>query len=376
MPGVNIFLSYRRDDSGHAGRLFDHLCRRFPGNVFRDVTGIAPGSDFVRELERKLDSCHVLVVVISKTWLNSTNRDGRRRLEDPRDFVRLEVAAGLRRDVCVVPVLVGGAAMPSAEELPDDLKALATRQAMEVTERDFEDDVLRLCQSVERTFGVSPPTPAAPPAYAPPESKKRFGWLKLGLALGGGAFLMFATLLVLAAISSPTPNPAPDSSAQMTAGGPTPAPPASKPSGPTTDPKKTTTPAATPAPAPTAAAPPQGKSQTPPAEADGPEESAEEEVFSPLGRWRVNRPDTPGVYVVYHLQPGYRLTARFNVANLLQGDAEGSWSYDPAAQQLVLLGTLGANGAPFRDVMQIRAGDGGRYAVFHSDLGDAVMSRQ
>jgi hypothetical protein len=365
MPGVNIFLSYRRDDSGHAGRLFDHLCRRFPGNVFRDVTGIAPGSDFVRELERKLDSCHVLVVVISKTWLTATNRDGRRRLEDPGDFVRLEVAAGLRRNVCVVPVLVGGAAMPSAEDLPGDLKALATRQAMEITERDFEDDVLRLCQSVERTFGVAPPPP---PAYTPPEQKKKSGWLKLGLAVGGGAFLMFATLLVLAAISQP--SPAADSSGQIIVGGNlnrhSPAPPSADPAEPAADPKTKATPAASPAPKPSPAVTAQTRTAAP---------AEEDDFFSPVGSWRIIRPHAPGFYLIYDLEPGGRVTARSNFGDVPGGVGWGVWDYDPDSRQLTTSGRLN-NDTPFHAVITLAGREGDTYAVSHSSFGEALMSRQ
>jgi hypothetical protein len=339
MPGVNIFLSYRRDDAGHAGRLSDHIDRRFPGNIFRDVTGIAPGTDFVRELERKLDSCQVLLVVISKTWLTSANKNGGRRLDDPGDFVRLEVAAGLRRNVCVIPVLVNGAAMPSAADLPDDLKSLANRQAMEVSERDFEDDVLRLCQSIERMFGVAPPKPApVAPIYTPPPRKR--GWLKVIFALGGGAFLMFAFLVVLAALFAAAPQP----------GGPT------TPNSPTTPHSPT--------------------SSNGGVVVTGDHLAPADEFFSPVGSWRISDTDDPDTYVDYDLRPGNQLSARLNVASLGQIDAQGQWRYDPGTQQLDMWGTRLQDGVPFREVVRINQKDGDAYAVQHSAYGYVVMSRR
>ena len=118
-----IFLNYRRDDSeGYVGRLYDHLTDRFPGRVFRDVTGLRPGEDFVSALDREGVSCQVLLAVIGRRWVSSTDSKGRRRLEDPADILRSEIVHALQRNVLVVPVLVGGATMPDAEDLPADLR--------------------------------------------------------------------------------------------------------------------------------------------------------------------------------------------------------------------------------------------------------------
>ena len=114
-----IFISYRRDDAeGHAGRLFEDLVLRFgAASVFMDVAGIEPGRDFRKVIEQQVASCGVLLAVIGKSWLTSSASDaqGRRRLDDPHDFVRLETATALRRDIPVIPVLVHGAQMPRPE---------------------------------------------------------------------------------------------------------------------------------------------------------------------------------------------------------------------------------------------------------------------
>ncbi|MCA1626768.1 MAG: toll/interleukin-1 receptor domain-containing protein, partial [Acidobacteria bacterium] len=163
MPGGKIFLSYRRDDSaGHAGRLYDRLNARFPGRIFMDVSGIAPGVDFVEEIERAVGSCQVLIVLIGKDWLDIKDAAGRRRLDTADDFVRLEVATGLGRKIRVIPTLVRDAHMPSAEALPPDLAALARRNAIEINDHDFDHDVERLIQTLETELGEQSRQPLTP----------------------------------------------------------------------------------------------------------------------------------------------------------------------------------------------------------------------
>ena len=130
-----IFISYRRDDAeGQAGRLFDDLTKHFGDDaVFMDVAAIEPGRDFRRVIDEQVASCGVLLAVIGKNWLTAKNESGARRLDDPMDFVRLETASALKREIPVVPVLVHAAVMPRAEDLPDDLKELAFRNAVELT---------------------------------------------------------------------------------------------------------------------------------------------------------------------------------------------------------------------------------------------------
>lgn len=130
-----IFLSYRRDDAeGEASRLFDSLTAEFGADkVFMDVTGIEPGRDFRKVIDKNVASCGVLLAMIGKGWIDAKDDAGRLRLDDPMDFVRLETASALRRDIPVIPVLVHGGRMPRPEQLPEDLKDLAYRNAVELT---------------------------------------------------------------------------------------------------------------------------------------------------------------------------------------------------------------------------------------------------
>ena len=138
-----IFISYRREDAeGQAGRLFDDLVAQFGQNsVFMDVAGIAPGRDFRRAIDEQVATCGVLLAMIGKSWLEAKDESGRRRLDDPMDFVRLETASALKRDIPVIPVLVRGATMPRAEELPPDLAELAYRNAVELSHARWDSDV-------------------------------------------------------------------------------------------------------------------------------------------------------------------------------------------------------------------------------------------
>src|SRR5207247_2365741 len=105
---------YRREDaSGHAGRLYDVLAAAFGADqVFIDVDTIEPGVDFVERIETSVASVDALVAVIGRDWLTAADAEGRRRLDNPEDFVRLEIASALSRNIRVIPVLVEGARMP------------------------------------------------------------------------------------------------------------------------------------------------------------------------------------------------------------------------------------------------------------------------
>jgi TIR domain len=145
-----IFMSYRREDTeGQAGRLFDDLARHFgEHSVFMDVAGIEPGRDFRRVIDEHVSSCGVLLAMIGKSWIDAKDGSGRRRLDDPMDFVRLETASALKRDIPVIPVLVHGANMPRAEQLPEDLAELAYRNGVEVTHVRWDSDVQVLIKAL------------------------------------------------------------------------------------------------------------------------------------------------------------------------------------------------------------------------------------
>jgi hypothetical protein len=157
---ARIFISYRREGAaGFSGRLGEDLERRFgAGEVFRDVEDITSGDDFVERLAHALQDCRVLLAVIDKTWL-STNAGSRRRLDDPKDFVRTEIARALARGVRVIPVLVDGATMPAERDLPDDLKSFARRQAHDLSDSRWDYDVERLASVVQTalTGDMKPP---------------------------------------------------------------------------------------------------------------------------------------------------------------------------------------------------------------------------
>jgi hypothetical protein len=140
---VKIFLSYRRNDAGgHAGRLADALRQRLgPGGVFQDVSAIAPGEDFTAAIDRGLAGCDAVLAVIGRDWLGASMPDGGRRLLQPDDYVRLELARALERGVPVVPVLVGRASLPAAGDLPDDLAGLVSRQAVVLHDETWHEDV-------------------------------------------------------------------------------------------------------------------------------------------------------------------------------------------------------------------------------------------
>jgi hypothetical protein len=160
-----IFISYRRDDAeGQAGRLFHDLTRQFGDDaVFMDVAAIEPGRDFRRAIDEHVTSCGVLLALIGKNWLTATNESGARRLDDPMDFVRLETASALKRDIPVVPVLVHGAGMPRAQDLPDDLKELSFRNGVELTHARWDSDVQLLVKAL-RPYVQAKPEPTTAPA--------------------------------------------------------------------------------------------------------------------------------------------------------------------------------------------------------------------
>jgi len=149
-----IFISYRREETAYAaGWLFDRLAERFgPDQIFKDVDSIELGEDFVREINRAVGSTDVLLALIGDRWLTVTDDDGVRRLDHPDDFVRIEIEAALSRDVRIIPILIDGATMPRAAELPRSLAALARRQALELDPARFQSDTSRLLEVLERTL--------------------------------------------------------------------------------------------------------------------------------------------------------------------------------------------------------------------------------
>jgi DNA-binding beta-propeller fold protein YncE len=150
VPGSRIFISYRHADSaGYAGRLYDRLKLRYGDEqIFMDLE-MDYGIDFVERIDAAVSSCAVMLVMIGPGWLNARDEAEKRRLDDSDDFVRIEVSSALVRSTRVIPILVGDATMPGNDELPPELKALARRNALELSDSRWEYDVGRLVQTVD-----------------------------------------------------------------------------------------------------------------------------------------------------------------------------------------------------------------------------------
>lgn len=157
----DVFLSYRRADSSTVtGRIFDHLTTSLgEKRVFKDVDSIALGMDFRLVIERAVGECMVMLAIMGDQWLDAKGQDGIRRLDDPDDFVRIELETALTRNIPVIPVLVGSQAMPSAEELPSQIRDLAFRNGLFVRpDPDFKNDLERLTSQIKTYL-----TPSDPP---------------------------------------------------------------------------------------------------------------------------------------------------------------------------------------------------------------------
>jgi hypothetical protein len=152
-PFSGIFVSYRRDDcSGHAGRLFDNLTKHFgEDQIFMDIDTIQPGEDFVEVIEKAVGSCEIVIAVMGQRWLSSGDGTSR-RLDNPNDFVRLEIATALKRNIRVIPVLVQKATMPSPQDLPGDIAQLSRRHAVELSDSRWQYDVAKLIGVMERVL--------------------------------------------------------------------------------------------------------------------------------------------------------------------------------------------------------------------------------
>jgi hypothetical protein len=196
-----IFISYRREDSaGHAGRLNDRLKASFgDGQVFMDLEDIALGANFVQVLQASVDAADVALILIGPDWLGAATADGRRRLEDPSDFVRQEVAASLARGKRVVPVLLNGTPMPRDSDLPADLKPLALRQALEVSDAHFDRDTDLLIGAL----GGQPASLGA--GRKPPRAGY---WLSTAAAVAIAALATWQVLISPRLAQSPGPEPA------------------------------------------------------------------------------------------------------------------------------------------------------------------------
>lgn len=196
-----IFISYRREDArADARSIYQRLQRSFgPDQLFIDIDSIPLGSDFRVLLDRFLRQCKLMLVVIGNDWVDARNESGKRRLDDPADFVRIEVAMALARKVAVIPVLVDGAKMPRQDQLPDDIKPLVFRQSASLRHETFARDMDVLVKNIEQITKQ-------------PSHSRMATWAALALVslLAGGVFLwphvtaMFASRVPAAAEKAAT----------------------------------------------------------------------------------------------------------------------------------------------------------------------------
>ncbi len=185
---VRVFLSYRRGDvGGYAGRLADALHQRLgPKSVFQDVAAIAPGEDYTAVIDRAIDESDAVLAVIGPGWLTASTSRGAPRLFEADDYVRLEMARALNRDVRIIPILVGGASLPPGADLPDDLQGLAQRQAVVLHDETWHQDVDGLIRSLRGEPVV-------------PIRRRRRRWLLtaavavVALGLGAGAWWLWGS---------------------------------------------------------------------------------------------------------------------------------------------------------------------------------------
>ena len=210
---AGIFISYRRGDTaGHAGRLSDGLSAEFgQGMVFMDLDAINPGVDYEERIRQAVASCHVALVLIGDQWLTTTTQDGRRRIDDPGDFVRLEVASALARDdLEVVPVLVEGAKMPAPDELPDDIARLSRINAIELTDQRWHYDLGRLIDAIRAAVRTETAARRRWPA-----------WWKIAAPVAAVAVAAAVVLAVTGGSNKPHPSECPPAGLAEQKGPPT-----------------------------------------------------------------------------------------------------------------------------------------------------------
>lgn len=148
---MRIFISYRRDDSaGHAGRLFDTLRSSLRHPVFMDVEGVKGAQEFFAVIQREISRADLLIAVIGRNWVGTSDRSRSRRLDNPQDYVRREIELAFDAGIGVVPVLVGGASMPAERQLPTSLQELARINAVDLSDRRWESDTVGLISLLQR----------------------------------------------------------------------------------------------------------------------------------------------------------------------------------------------------------------------------------
>ncbi|MBL8130683.1 MAG: TIR domain-containing protein [Anaerolineae bacterium] len=152
---MNIFVNYRREDSsGHSGRLYDRLRMRFGINaVFMDTVSIKPGENWEDAIVSAVSSCKVLLAVIGPQWVHVVDSAGKRRLDNPGDFVRFEIKTALAHGIPVIPITINETKMPPSNELPEDIAGITRFQAVELTDKSFDNDIRQLFAAIQSRVG-------------------------------------------------------------------------------------------------------------------------------------------------------------------------------------------------------------------------------
>jgi TIR domain len=188
MP-ANIFINYRKEDSRwNTEALYNELLKYFAReSLFKDFNTIELGEDFVVSIKKALDQCDVLLIVIGKSWLDIKDQRGARRLNDDKDFVRIEIATALKRNIRIIPLLFDNVEMPQPELLPEDMQQLSSRQFLSISDTKFTSDVQKLAESIQKSLNITT-NPAAG------KSKKKRIWFSISFGI---AFSLLAVLLVI-----------------------------------------------------------------------------------------------------------------------------------------------------------------------------------
>jgi TIR domain-containing protein len=201
-----LFLSYRREDTGgYAGRLGDGLSARFGrSQIFRDIDAIPPGVNFVKGTDDAIAACDYVLLLIGDNWLSAATKAGDRRLEDPDDFVRREIEAAIKGDVPIIPILVEGARMPTAAELPPTIASVTYFNALELADTRWDYDFNKLVGAVSRK----------PSGRAVPQLRQRLSsWKRRPLQIAAGvvviALLGLGYALLTGGSQNPPPSPPP-----------------------------------------------------------------------------------------------------------------------------------------------------------------------
>lgn len=284
-----IFLSYRRDDSsGHTGRLTDDLREALPDRVvFRDIDTIAPGADFVQAIHGAVGQADVVLAVIGRRWVRADGDGGDQRLADPDDYVRLEISSAFEQGKLVIPVLVDGAQIPAAADLPEALRPLVRNNAIEISDQRWKYDLDRLVVELERVTGVpvGPPPVPAPRDPVAPRRRVLVGTGCLFLLVAGVAGVVIArpgssgagsaattttsTSAPPSSTTSSVPGPAPESGSPQAPAPQSPAPQTPSPQSPAPRTPTPTPAPETPAPTPAPPTPPAATPHSFPESPDG-----------------------------------------------------------------------------------------------------------